>query len=111
MQTLTRMSKTTGRADIASFLGRRLLLNIDFTHRRGPTERRSRAMTIVAHTDEQGAHRLEASLEKLVDVLLAKNISERSVLERDLALIKGRRRSTVSPASMELIQSSSVAAW
>jgi len=24
-------------------------------------------MTIVAHTDEKGAHRLEASLEKLVD--------------------------------------------
>jgi len=32
-------------------------------------------MTIVAHTDERGAHRLEASLEKLVDVLLAENIS------------------------------------
>src|SRR3979411_916176 len=48
-------------------------------------------MTIVAHTDEKGAHRLEASLEKLVDVLLAENISERSLLERDLALIKVAR--------------------
>ena len=37
-------------------------------------------MTIVAHTDERGAHRLEASLEKQVDVLLAENVSERPLL-------------------------------
>jgi len=61
-------------------------------------------MTIVAHTDEKGAHRLEASLEKLVDVLLAENISERSVLERDLALLKVAADQQSRPHLMELIK-------
>jgi acetolactate synthase-1/3 small subunit len=61
-------------------------------------------MTIVAHTDEKGAHRLEASLEKLVDVLLAENISERSLLERDLALIKVSADQQSRPHLMELIK-------
>src|SRR5882762_8499190 len=69
-------------------LARRLAINID-SLTVGPTENEAIArMTIVAHTDERGAHRLEASLEKLVDVLLAENISTRALLERDLALIK-----------------------
>src|SRR5436305_13054760 len=61
-------------------------------------------MTIVAHTDEKGAHRLEASLEKLVDVLLAENISERWLLERDLALIKVMADQKSRPHWMELIK-------
>src|ERR1700740_1046809 len=61
-------------------------------------------MTIVAYTDEKGAHRLEASLEKLVDVLLAENISERSLLERDLALIKVKADLNNRPHLMELIK-------
>ena len=61
-------------------------------------------MTIVAHTDEKGAHRLEASLEKLVDVLLTENISERSVLERDLALLKVAADQQSRPHLMELIK-------
>jgi acetolactate synthase-1/3 small subunit len=61
-------------------------------------------MTIVAHTDEKGAHRLEASLEKLVDVLLAENISERSLIERDLALIKVSADQQSRPHLMELIK-------
>src|SRR6202166_5372065 len=70
-------------------LTRRLAINID-SLTVGPTENEEVArMTICAHTDEGGARRLEASLEKLVDVLLAENISDRSMLERDLALIKG----------------------
>ena len=69
-------------------LTRRLAINID-SLTVGPTENEEIArMTICAHTDENGARRLEASLEKLVDVLLAENISDRSMLERDLALIK-----------------------
>jgi len=61
-------------------------------------------MTIVAHTDERGAHRLEASLEKLVDVLLAENISTRALLERDLALIKVSADQQNRPHLMELIK-------
>jgi acetolactate synthase-1/3 small subunit len=71
----------------------------------GPTENEEIArMTIVAHTDEKGAHRLEASLEKLVDVRLAENISERSLLERDLALIKVSADQQSRPHLMELIK-------
>ena len=61
-------------------------------------------MTIVAHTDERGAHRQEASLEKLVDVLLAENISSRALLERDLALIKVSADQQNRPHLMELIK-------
>jgi len=44
-------------------------------------------MTIVAHT-ESGARIGSKLAGKLVDVLLAENISTRALLERDLALIK-----------------------
>src|ERR1700741_5203821 len=85
-------------------LTRRLAINID-SLTVGPTENVEIArMTIVAHTDERGAIRLEASLEKLVDVLLAENISERSVLERDLALIKVAADQKSRPHLMELIK-------
>jgi len=71
----------------------------------GPTENEAIArMTIVAHTDEKGAHRLEASLEKLVDVRLAENISDRALLERDLALIKVFADQQNRPHLMELIK-------
>src|SRR5574340_548705 len=83
-------------------LTRRLAINID-SLTVGPTDNEEIArMTICAHTDERGAHRLEASLEKLVDVLLAENISSRSLLERDLALIKVAADQTSRPHLMEL---------
>jgi acetolactate synthase-1/3 small subunit len=85
-------------------LARRLNINID-SLTVGPTENEEIArMTIVAHTDEKGAHRLEASLEKLVDVLLAENITARSLLERDLALIKVSAGQQNRPHLMELIK-------
>ena len=85
-------------------LTRRLAINID-SHTVGPTENEEIArMTICAHTDESGARRLEASLEKLVDVLVAENISERSMLERDLALIKVAADQQNRPHLMELIK-------
>src|SRR5499427_3590110 len=85
-------------------LTRRLAINID-SLTVGPTENEEIArMTICAHTDERGALRLEASLEKLVDVLLAENISDRSVLERDLALIKVAADQQNRPHLMELIK-------
>jgi acetolactate synthase-1/3 small subunit len=85
-------------------LARRLAINID-SLTVGPTENEEIArMTICAHTDARGALRLEASLEKLVDVLLAENISDRSVLERDLALIKVAADQQNRPHLMELIK-------
>jgi len=85
-------------------LTRRLAINID-SLTVGPTENEEIArMTICAHTDENGARRLEASLEKLVDVLVAENISDRSMLERDLALIKVAADQQNRPHLMELIK-------
>jgi acetolactate synthase-1/3 small subunit len=85
-------------------LTRRLAINID-SLTVGPTENVEVArMTICAHTDERGAHRLEASLEKLVDVLLAENITDRPMLERDLALIKVAADQQNRPHLMELIK-------
>jgi acetolactate synthase-1/3 small subunit len=87
-----------------SSLARRLAINID-SLTVGPTDNEEVArMTIVAHTDERGAHRLEASLEKQVEVLLAENVTERSLLERDLAMIKVTADQTSRPHLMELIK-------
>jgi acetolactate synthase-1/3 small subunit len=85
-------------------LTRRLAINID-SLTVGPTENVEIArMTICAHTDENGARRLEASLEKLVDVLVAENISDRSMLERDLALIKVAADHMNRPHLMDLVK-------
>ena len=45
-------------------------------------------MTIVVDTDELGARRVEANLYKLLNVLRVDNITGRSQVVRDLALIK-----------------------
>src|SRR6201982_2336829 len=105
MQTLIAyVENKPGVLNRVSSLARRLAINID-SLTVGPTENEEVArMTIVAHTDEKGAHRLEASLEKLVDVLLAENISEASVLERDLALLKVAADQQSRPHLMELIK-------
>ena len=105
MQTLIAyVENKPGVLNRVSSLARRLAINID-SLTVGPTENEEVArMTIVAHTDERGAHRLEASLEKLVDVLLAENVSERSLLERDLALIKVSADQKSRPHLMELIK-------
>jgi len=85
-------------------LVRLLAFNID-SLTVGPTDNPEIArMTIVVHTDKQGAHRVEASLEKLVDVLLAENISGRAAVVRDLALIKVAADQQSRPHLMELIK-------
>src|SRR5260370_16873851 len=88
MQTLVGyVENKPGVLNRVSSLARRLAINID-SLTVGPTENEAIArMTIVAHTDERGAHRLQASLEKLVDVLLAENISGRPLLPRHPALV------------------------
>jgi len=105
MQTLVAyVENKPGVLNRVASLARRLAINID-SLTVGPTDNQEIArMTIVAHTDEKGAHRLEASLEKLVDVRLAENISERSLLERDLALIKVSADQQSRPHLMELIK-------
>src|SRR5271167_935913 len=105
MQTLVAyVENKPGVLNRVSSLARRLAINID-SLTVGPTDNPQIArMTIVAHTDEKGGHRLEASLEKLVDVLLAEDISERSLLERDLALIKVQADQQSRPHLMELIK-------
>src|SRR5947209_17703800 len=105
MQTLVAyVENKPGVLNRVSSLARRLAINMD-SLTVGPTENEEIArMTIVAHTDERGAHRLEASLEKLVDVLLAENISTRALLERDLALIKVSADQQNRPHLMELIK-------
>ena len=93
MQTLVAyVENKPGVLNRVSSLARRLAINID-SLTVGPTENEAIArMTIVAHTDQRGAHRLEASLEKLVDVLLAEDVSTRALLERDRKLQLGNRR-------------------
>ncbi len=105
MQTLVAyVENKPGVLNRVSSLARRLAINID-SLTVGPTEDEAVArMTIVAHTDEKGGHRLEASLEKLVDVLLAENVSGRSLLERDLALIKVQADQNNRPHLMELVK-------
>jgi acetolactate synthase I/III small subunit len=105
MQTLVAyVENKPGVLNRVSSLARRLAINID-SLTVGPTENEEIArLTIVAHTDEKGAHRLEASLEKLVDVLLAENVTERPLLERDLALIKVQADQQSRPHLMELIK-------
>ena len=105
MQTLVAyVENKPGVLNRVSSLARRLAINID-SLTVGPTDNEEIArMTIVAHTDERGAHRLEASLEKQVDVLLAENVSERPLLERDLAMIKVTADQTSRPHLMELVK-------
>jgi acetolactate synthase-1/3 small subunit len=97
MQTLVAyVENKPGVLNRVASLARRLAINID-SLTVGPTENEEIArMTIVAHTDEKGAH--------LVDVQLAENISERSLLERDLALIKVSADQQSRPHLMELIK-------
>jgi acetolactate synthase I/III small subunit len=105
MQTLVAyVENKPGVLNRVASLARRLAINID-SLTVGPTENEAIArMTIVAHTDEKGAHRLEASLEKLVDVRLAENISDRSLIERDLALLKVSADQQSRPHLMDLIK-------
>ena len=105
MQTLVAyVENKPGVLNRVASLARRLAINID-SLTVGPTDNEEVArMTIVAHTDEKGGRRLEACLEKLVDVLLAENVSERSLLERDLALIKVQADQSNRPHLMELVK-------
>ena len=105
MQTLVAYGENKpGVLNRVSSLARRLAINFQDRQAIARALDDAARMTIVAHTDAKGAHRLEASLEKLVDVLLAENISERSLLERDLALIKVAADQQSRPHLMDLLK-------
>src|ERR1700682_2217843 len=105
MQTLVAyVENKPGVLNRVASLARRLAINID-SLTVGPTDNEEIArMTSCAHTDERGALRLEAWLEKLGGVLLAQNISGGSICERDLALIKVSADQQNRPHLMELIK-------
>jgi acetolactate synthase small subunit len=72
---------------IASLFRRRgyniVSLNVGRTHRPGVSR-----MTFAVQADEDVAHRIEANLYKLVNVLSVEDITEEASVARDLALIK-----------------------
>lgn len=79
---------TPGVLNRVASLFRRRVFNIESLtvgHTEGPGVSR---MTIVVETDEHGAHRLEANLYKLVNVLRVDDITGKPSVERDLAMIK-----------------------
>ena len=61
-------------------------------------------MTIVVDTDEHGAHRLEANLYKLVNVLRVDDITSRPSVERDLAMIKVATSPETRSHIMQLVE-------
>ena len=105
MQTLVAyVSHKPGVLNRIGSLARRLAINID-SLTVGPSETVGVArMTIVVNTDREGAHRLQASLENLVDVMLAEVITGRSAVDRDLALIKVAADQQSRPHLMDLIK-------
>jgi len=60
-------------------------------------------MTIVVEADEHGAHRIESTLYKLVNVLLVENVTADCV-SRDLALIKVSASAAQQPALREVVE-------
>ena len=105
MQTIVAyVSHKPGVLNRVGSLARRLNINID-SLTVGPTEMPGVArMTIAVNTDQGGAHRLQASLENLVDVQLAEIITGRPAVERDLALIKVVANQNSRPHLMDLIK-------
>jgi len=61
-------------------------------------------MTIVVPTDDGGAARIRAHLDKLVPVLRVEDLSERKAVVRDLALIKVSASHESRAAVMQLVE-------
>ena len=61
-------------------------------------------MTVVVQTSDGGARRIEAQLYKIVDVMRVENITSRSAVVRDLALIKLTADLTTRSAILQLAQ-------
>jgi acetolactate synthase-1/3 small subunit len=61
-------------------------------------------MTVVVDTDGDGAKRLEAHLYKLVNVLRVDNLNDRSLVSRDLAMIKVAATQDTRAQVMQLVE-------
>jgi acetolactate synthase-1/3 small subunit len=71
----------------------------------GPTEEPGVSrMTIVVDTDEQGAARAQANLEKLLNVQRVENLSVRPSVVRDLVLLRVASDARVRPEIIQLAQ-------
>jgi acetolactate synthase-1/3 small subunit len=61
-------------------------------------------MTIVMEADDDAAHRIEANLYKLVNVLKVEDTTRRPCVQRELALIKGRADQAVRAHVLQLAE-------
>lgn len=63
-----------------------------------------RRMTVVVDTDQAGGHRLVANLARLVDVIRTEDVTDRSTVSRDLAMIKVAAAPDSRADIMQLVQ-------
>lgn len=63
-----------------------------------------RRMTVVVDTDQPGGHRLVANLARLVDVIRTEDVTDRSTVSRDLAMIKVAAAPDSRADIMQLVQ-------
>jgi acetolactate synthase-1/3 small subunit len=61
-------------------------------------------MTVVVDTDQAGGHRLVANLARLVDVIRTEDVTDRSAVSRDLAMIKVAAAPDSRADIMQLVQ-------
>jgi acetolactate synthase-1/3 small subunit len=88
---------------VASLFRRRAYNIVSLTVGRSEDEGVSR-LTVVVEADEATAHRLEASLYKLVNVLEVRELSGDQAVERDLALIKVKANAQTRAAVVQLCE-------
>jgi acetolactate synthase-1/3 small subunit len=61
-------------------------------------------MTVVVDADQSGGHRLVAHLARLVDVIRTEDVTDRSAVSRDLAMIKVAAAPNSRADIMQLVQ-------
>ena len=61
-------------------------------------------MTLVLDADDDGAHRIEANLYKLVNVLRVEDTAQRATVARELALVKVRANAETRPSVMQICE-------
>jgi acetolactate synthase-1/3 small subunit len=67
-------------------------------------ERDLSRMTIVIEADDDAAHRIEANLYKLVNLLKVEDTSSRATVTRELALVKVRADAATRPQVMQVCE-------
>jgi len=87
---------------VASLFRRRAFNIVSLTVGRTETSGVSR-LTVVVDADDETAHRLEASLYKLVDVLDVRELAHTEAVARELALIKVRADQAMRAQVVQLV--------